>query len=948
MSAPNIDNLLKQLTSENWEKRQTAADTLANLGVAAKEALPPLRDQLLVEDDDDVQGSIIRAISRVNDNPTAVIQELLGYLGHSYWRIRQIAAEVLGEMGTSAKESSSALWTRLLTEDDSDVLDSATTAIVAVESDKAALLAKCLEYLKDGNAKKSYAALRVINALEPTGTDASKVSDALWQTLSADGNSDNTTLAFTTLVEISSNRSEVLKNLLANDRITNTTKSRLVLLPEVSSSLAEVWSEQKAVVLDLVIKRLEDDPSNNAIINWITEKSSEISGDSKSTILNILSRIFKQTGSGFTAITKLGGPDWTDALLNDGDVREAIMGRTLLIEAAELLNKKWNTEKDRVLTLILAALEPRDFEARYKAAEWLKNKASEIPSSHYNRVVEALTRIQNERRAQPPEVVSAVNAALIQLRQRERDIRTSPLLDLIRDRKAKEDVKVEAIAKLVEAGSRDALRVVTGEWVGWIASGNKSLVESTAEAMRSSPFAVQSLVDLLLHEWRPDAEQTTTIRNDEVLPFEHRSLLREAYYGARLPQEDKDRLAEWLSSVGQTSEAIIELKKTASLNKWTDERLTKEIIDQLLKDELALRALRVQQRIAKQLADMSDPKFFDDDALKEIHRRIREELKRHAIPVLGRRLPKEGNVEIRESMAQALGYIGGREAIEALSRAVAGEERIRSARQELLARYYLEPSKARSEEAANILKEAADEAKRTLRLQHRLNVSTFAVGLLILTAGLLTCILVPDTTTRVVGAVAGIGGFAGLLTQMIKAPIDRVQHAMANLVQIETAFTSFIWELNLNGTYIQSQYVAEGVLTDNEISQTVGRIEEAMNLAMNLVAVYTQDRGQRIVTRLNNLLPASGGAGATVTVIGQHLRGDSSEKKDRAGMIAINHVPINATDLSWNEHEVKFKLPTTFNNQQESTVWISLFVDGMETNSLPFHLINAHAALPNP
>jgi hypothetical protein len=538
-------------------------------------------------------------------------------------------------------------------------------------------------------------------------------------------------------------------------------------------------------------------------------------------------------------------------------------------------------------------------------------------------------------------VLSAINAALIQLRQRERENRTSPFLELIRKEDAKEDEKVEAIAKLVEAGSREALRGLTSQWVQWIARDAKSLVESTADVMRSSPFAVQSLVDHLVQEWRPDVDFTAKIRS-ELLPFQYRDMLWTVYDGERIGAERTERFAEWLAAVGQSSEPINELKKTAALNRWSDERLAKEIIDQLVIEEVAFRALRIQHRIAKQLADMSDPKFFDGEPLKAIHLKIREELKRHAVPVLGRRLPKEDNVEIRESMAQALGYIGGREAIDALSRAVAGEERIRSARQELLAKYYLEPSKARSEEAANILKEAAAEAKRTLRLQHGLNVATFIGGLLILTAGFLTSILVPDTSTRVVGFLAGLGGLAGLVTQMIKAPIDRVQHAMANLVQIETAFTSFIWELNLNGTYIQSQYVAEGVLTDSEIAQTVGRIEDAMHLAMNLVAVYTQDRGQRIVTRLNNLLPASGAAGSAVTVIGQHLRGDSSDNKGTAGLIAINHVPINAAELSWNDREVKFKLPSIAGFQNDTTVWISLFVDGMETNSLPFHLLNNH------
>ncbi|MGZ8842467.1 MAG: IPT/TIG domain-containing protein, partial [Pyrinomonadaceae bacterium] len=549
-------------------------------------------------------------------------------------------------------------------------------------------------------------------------------------------------------------------------------------------------------------------------------------------------------------------------------------------------------------------------------------------------------KVQSERG--PSQVVSALNAAMIQLRQRERDVRTSPLVEVIRDREAKEDMKVEAIAKLVEAGAREPMRALTNEWVQWIAWGNKALVEATAESMRTSPIAVQPLVDQLIQEWQPIGDAKDVIL-DELLPSEDRGLLRKIYEGYKPAtlSEDGIRLKEWLNSVCQATEKIIELGRDASASKWSTQKLAKAIMDILIADELKNRALKVQYKIAKQLADMSDPKFFDDEAAKENHQKIREELKRHAVPVLGRRLPKEENVEIRESMAQALGYIGGRESIEALSRAVAGEERIRSARQELLAKYYLEPSKARSEEAANILKEAADEAKRTLRLQHRLNIAVFSVGLVILTAGLLASMFMTDASTRIVGALAGIGGLAGLIAQMIKAPIDRVQHAMANLVQIETAFTSFIWELNLNGTYIQSQYVAEGVLTDNEISQTVRRIEEAMNLAMNLVAVYTQDRGQRIVTRLNNLLPAAGPVGAEVTISGQHLQGDSSDKKDRAGIVAINHSPIDSVELSWNDREVKFRLPDTMINLngQNDTVWISLFVDGMETNALPFHVV---------
>jgi hypothetical protein len=310
--------------------------------------------------------------------------------------------------------------------------------------------------------------------------------------------------------------------------------------------------------------------------------------------------------------------------------------------------------------------------------------------------------------------------------------------------------------------------------------------------------------------------------------------------------------------------------------------------------------------------------------------------------VLVRLLPNETDTNIRENLARTLGNLGGREAVDALVRAVVEEEKKRNARQELLATYYLEPSKKQSEEAASILSGAVNEAKSTLRLLQRLNILVFVAGMVLLLVGGLTSLWSEDTATRLIGSMVGIGGLAGVIVQLIKNPLDRIQNAMANLVQIETAFTSFIWELNLNGTYIQSQYVAEGILTNDEIMQTVNRIENAMSLAMNLVAVYTEEGRQRLVTRINNLSPAAGDANSQIIVHGQHLHGDSSQKKDQAGIIAINHTPIQPVNLSWKDDTVRFQLPSNAPGLQggAGTIWVSLLIDGMETNSLPFHLLN--------
>lgn len=207
--------------------------------------------------------------------------------------------------------------------------------------------------------------------------------------------------------------------------------------------------------------------------------------------------------------------------------------------------------------------------------------------------------------------------------------------------------------------------------------------------------------------------------------------------------------------------------------------------------------------------------------------------------------------------------------------------------------------------------------------------------------GVVTSLVSKDLSTRVIGALAGLGGLAGVIIQLINNPLDRIQNAMANLVQIETAFTSFIWELNLNGTYIQSQYVAEGILTNDEIGQTVNRIEGAMGLAMNLVAVYTEEGRQRVVTRINSISPAAGKIGSKVVIHGYHLQGNSDQKKkQRSGTIAINHKPIDAQVVTWTDDQVNFTLASPLPGLEGNTgtVWISLSIDGLETNALPFYV----------
>jgi len=343
---------------------------------------------------------------------------------------------------------------------------------------------------------------------------------------------------------------------------------------------------------------------------------------------------------------------------------------------------------------------------------------------------------------------------------------------------------------------------------------------------------------------------------------------------------------------------------------------------------------------------MSDPAYFEDvdPSVKQEYQHILSELKKHAVPVGLRRLVNDNeDKEIRENLVRMLGYTGGREVVDALARQLVGDEKKRKARQELLDEYYLKPSLKRSDEAATILNDTVKESKKTLRILQTLNIGVFLVGLTLLSLGLYVSMSTTGGASRVVGAISALGGFTGMIALLVRDPLERIQNAMANLVHVETAFTSFIWELNLNGTYIQSVYVKNGKLKDAEIAETGQRIENAMETTMRQVAIHTEASEPRLVTRLTRLDPVAATFPGVVTLYGQNLLGDSAQKAERGGIIAFDHVPLQVKIQSWREGYVRIELPELDQmngvDLDKGKLMLSLFVDGMETNAVPLHLL---------
>jgi hypothetical protein len=121
-------------------------------------------------------------------------------------------------------------------------------------------------------------------------------------------------------------------------------------------------------------------------------------------------------------------------------------------------------------------------------------------------------------------------------------------------------------------------------------------------------------------------------------------------------------------------------------------------------------------------------------------------------------------------------------------------------------------------------------------------------------------------------------------------------------------------------------------------------MESAMNTAMNVIAMYTEEGRQRVFAHINTVLPGSGAPGTEIKVMGQYLKVDDGQKRDHKGkiMVAINHKRTDADITSWEKDQVKFKLKKEdlpLLDKGQGPVWISLLVDGMETNAVPFELI---------
>lgn len=395
------------------------------------------------------------------------------------------------------------------------------------------------------------------------------------------------------------------------------------------------------------------------------------------------------------------------------------------------------------------------------------------------------------------------------------------------------------IRELIDMESADAVKQLVDRWVTWVARDNlQPLVNATAEYLRTNHHAVHPLV----HHFGNELDLTDALKRtiiEQKIPREYQDIVTcyfTHHYQGNSRDESisdeslRDMSRMLLNLLADEIPERVDFQEVSSTKNQDGKMLADRLFALLLRSERNRRQLEVYRRTSSLLAHMSDERFFPN---KDLFADVKKELEKHALPVFVFKLPERQDPETRWHMALMMGYLGGRCAIDPLVQELIGVEATRASRQKMLSEYYLEPSKQHSRESSQILASVVQDARSTVRIIRTLNVIVFGVGIGLLLTGVIVAILATEPSTRLVGALSGLGGLSGVIVELIRNPLDSIQKSLDKLVKTETVFTNFIWELNLNGVYIQSRYVANGILSDVDIAQTVKRMKSAVADVIN-------------------------------------------------------------------------------------------------------------------
>lgn len=152
------------------------------------------------------------------------------------------------------------------------------------------------------------------------------------------------------------------------------------------------------------------------------------------------------------------------------------------------------------------------------------------------------------------------------------------------------------------------------------------------------------------------------------------------------------------------------------------------------------------------------------------------------------------------------------------------------------------------EQALTIFTDTVAEAKRGFKISIGMSVVIFAMGVILILAALLQGLHMysksldgtpPTVAFAVIPFLTGGAGLASILTMFYRGPLERVERAVANLVQTEIAFLGYIRQVTQISAMFEREYLKEGNFSLADLRKLLQYTEHTMKETMPLVNQYT-------------------------------------------------------------------------------------------------------------
>lgn len=187
------------------------------------------------------------------------------------------------------------------------------------------------------------------------------------------------------------------------------------------------------------------------------------------------------------------------------------------------------------------------------------------------------------------------------------------------------------------------------------------------------------------------------------------------------------------------------------------------------------------------------------------------EARRKAVRILNQ-YASDSSGDARELATAALKEIGGEEAFQSL--------------EELLQSRYIQPSTDLQEASFKVFTDTIERMRRNYEASIKMNSVVFWLGIVVVVAGIGSAFLGPDGGA-VFGTAGVVAGLGTLVSLFLFGPLNRYQHALTELVQIEVTFVSFMHRLLQARSIFEQLYLAGDIDLDG-----LARFDELLESSM--------------------------------------------------------------------------------------------------------------------